>query len=82
MFTLDVRAAASGLATVTNWTMAFVITLAYEPMKVSFWLQQAGSRQCTLLVTEADQLLHQLYSSLFHTVDFTRCSMNVYVVPL
>lgn len=35
MFSLEVRAAASGLATLTNWGTSFIITLTYDPMKKS-----------------------------------------------
>uniref|UniRef100_A0A0N7ZAW5 Major facilitator superfamily (MFS) profile domain-containing protein n=2 Tax=Scylla olivacea TaxID=85551 RepID=A0A0N7ZAW5_SCYOL len=35
MFSLEVRAPASGLATLTNWSVSFIVTLAYDPMKMA-----------------------------------------------
>ncbi|KAG0709479.1 Facilitated trehalose transporter Tret1-1 [Chionoecetes opilio] len=43
-FSLEVRAPASGLVTLTNWGFAFIITLAYDPMRIAvkdygaFWI--------------------------------------------
>lgn len=51
MFSLEVRAPASGLATLTNWGVAFIITLTYDNMKTAmheygtFWFFGAV---CTL----------------------------------
>lgn len=45
MFSLEVRAAASGLAILTNWGTAFIVTLIFAPLQVSVLLLLASTKR-------------------------------------